>query len=62
VRSKEQRVTLNRAVSMRRRPPPAGGASFVGASDELYVAVANKKKTPYDTTPLGVLHYNTRCG
>jgi hypothetical protein len=37
----------------------AGGASFGGASYELHVAVANKKTTPYDTTPLGVLRYNT---
>jgi hypothetical protein len=36
-----------------------GGASFGGASDQLYVAIANKKTTPHDTTPLGVLHYNT---
>jgi hypothetical protein len=30
-----------------------------GTSDELHVAIVNKKTTPYDTTPLGVLRYNT---
>jgi hypothetical protein len=34
-----------------------GGDMF--SQYELHVAIANKKTTPYDTTPLGVLHYDT---
>eukprot|EP01047_Picozoa_sp_COSAG01_P066026 COSAG01_NODE_9034_length_2575_cov_3.615105_1_plen_112_part_10 len=29
------------------------------AGCDFHVAIANKKTTPYDTTPLGVLRYNT---
>eukprot|EP01049_Picozoa_sp_SAG25_P014754 SAG25_NODE_2723_length_1421_cov_4.157337_1_plen_79_part_00 len=39
--------------------PRTSGAGVSGTSYELHVAVANKKTTPYDTTPLGVLRYNT---